>query len=63
MPRLDENAKKKYSTENERKISIFDGGFCITYGVAYAILPIPFLVILLLAYYPTRIGLLKLKLI
>ena len=58
-----ENAKKKYSTANERKLTIFDGGFCITYGVAYAFLGVPFLLILLLAYYPARIVLLKLKLI
>lgn len=58
-----ENAKRKYSTVNERKLTIFDGGFCIVYGVAYALLQLPFLLILLLAYYPVRIVLLRFKFI
>ena len=58
-----ENAKKKYDTVNERKLTIFDGSFCIVYGVAYAVLEVPFLAVLLLAYYPVRIALLKSKLI
>jgi uncharacterized membrane protein len=58
-----ENAKKKYSTANERKVTIFDGGFCITYGIAYALLGVPYLIILLIAYYPARIALLKFKLL
>ena len=33
-----ENAKKKYSTASERKVTLFDGIFCIIYGVAYAII-------------------------
>ena len=56
-----ENAKKKYRTVNERRLAIFDGGFCIIYGVAYAVLEVPFLAVLLLAYYPVRIVLLKSK--
>ena len=58
-----ENAKKKYDTVNERKLTIFDGGFCMVYGVAYAVLEVPILVVLLLAYYPVRIALLKSKII
>jgi uncharacterized membrane protein len=58
-----ENAKKKYDTVNERRLAIFDGSFCIIYGVVYAFLETPFLVILLLAYYPVRIALLRFKFI
>lgn len=56
-----ESAKKKYNTVNERKLTIFDGGFCIAYGVAYVLLPIYILAIMLIAYYPVRTMLLKLK--
>ena len=58
-----ENAKKKYSTANERKVTLFDGIFCIMYGIAYMSLGMIFLVVLLLAYYPARIICLKFKLI
>ena len=58
-----ENAKKKYDTANERRLTIFDGVFCILYGVVYMLLEVPFLLILLLAYYPVRIALLKHKII
>ena len=58
-----ENAKKKYNTVNERKLTVFDGVFCIIYGVAYALLPLYFLAVLLIAYYPVRIISLKLKLL
>ena len=58
-----ENAKKKYGSANERKIAIFDGVFCIIYGIAYMTLGLLLLTILLVAYYPTRILFLKLKLI
>ena len=58
-----ENARKKYITADERKITLFDGIFCILYGVAYMSLGMIFLAILLLAYYPVRIIFLKLKVI
>jgi len=58
-----ENAKKKYNTVNQRKLTLFDGIFCITYGLAYAFLGIYTLAILLIAYYPVRIILLKYKVI
>jgi uncharacterized membrane protein len=58
-----ENAKMKYSTANERKVVLFDGIFCIIFGVAYILLGMIFLSILLLAYYPIRIVFLKWKLI
>lgn len=58
-----ENAKKKYSTANERKVTLFDGIFCIMYGIAYMSLGMIYLVILFLAYYPARIICLKFKLI
>jgi len=58
-----ENAHKKYITASERKITLFDGIFCIIYGVAYMWLGMIFLAILLLAYYPVRIMFLKLKVI
>jgi uncharacterized membrane protein len=58
-----ENAKKKYDTVNERKLTIFDGSFCMIYGAAYIFLEVPFLFILLVAYYPVRLILLKNKLI
>jgi len=58
-----ENAKKKYDTVNERKLTVFDGSFCVIYGAAYIFLEVPFLFILLIAYYPVRILLLKNKLI
>jgi len=58
-----ENAHKKYITANERKVTLFDGIFCIVYGVAYMFLGLIFLLILLLAYYPVRIIFLKHRLI
>ena len=58
-----ENAHKKYITANERKVTLFDGIFCILYGVAYMSLGLIFLAILLLAYYPVRIIFLKHKVI
>ena len=58
-----ENAVKKYSTVNERRVTLFDGIFCIIYGVAYMSLGMIFLVILLLAYYPARTIFLKLRII
>lgn len=58
-----ENARKKYSTANERKITLFDGVFCITFGVAYASLGMIFLVIVMLAYYPVRTIFLKFRFI
>ncbi|MBU3112505.1 hypothetical protein [Clostridium lacusfryxellense] len=58
-----ENAKKKYNEASERKVTLFDGIFCILYGVAYASLGVVFLAILLVAYYPIRIICLKQKII
>jgi len=58
-----ENAKKKYNTVNERRVTLFDGIFCILYGISYMSLGMIFLVILMLAYYPIRIIFLKLRLI
>ena len=58
-----ESAKKKYTTVNEKKLTLFDGIFCIVYGVTYVLLPIYILAIMLIAYYPIRITLLKLKVI
>lgn len=54
-----ENAIKKYSTADERRITLFDGIFCIGYGVVYMSLGIIFLAALLLAYYPVRTIFLK----
>ncbi len=58
-----ENAKKKYNTADARKVTVFDGIFCIVYGAAYMSLGTIFLVLLLLAYYPVRIISLKLRFI
>jgi uncharacterized membrane protein len=58
-----ENAKKKYNTVSERRLTVFDGSFCVIYGAAYIFLEVPFLFILLVAYYPIRLLLLKNKLI
>jgi len=58
-----ENAKKKYKTVNERRVTLFDGIFCILYGISYMSLGMIFIVILMLAYYPVRIIFLKLRLI
>ncbi|WP_291633983.1 hypothetical protein [Clostridium sp.] len=58
-----ENAKKKYNTVNERRVALFDGIFCIIYGITYASLGMIFLLILMLAYYPIRIIFLKLRII
>lgn len=58
-----ENAIKRCNTANERKVTLFDGIFCIIYGVAFITLGMILLAILLLAYYPVRILFLKLKLI
>ena len=56
-----ESAKKKYDTVNERKLTLFDGIFCMAYGIAYMFLGIYILAIMLVAYYPVRTMLLKLK--
>jgi hypothetical protein len=56
-----ESAKKKYNTVNERKLTLFDGFFCIAYGVAYMFLGIYILAILLISYYPVKTILLKHK--
>ncbi|MBU3189534.1 hypothetical protein K9O30_10530 [Clostridium bowmanii] len=58
-----ENAKKKFNTVNERRVTVFDGVFCIIFGVAYASLGMIFLVILMLAYYPVRTIFLKFRII
>ena len=58
-----ESAKRKYNTVNERRVTLFDGIFCIIYGVAYTSLGMIFLAILLVAYYPVRTIFLKLRLI
>jgi hypothetical protein len=56
-----ENAKKKFITANERRISLFDGIFLMLFGFAYIKLGIIYLTVLLAAYYPVRFALLKLK--
>lgn len=55
--------QKEYNTANERRITLFDGIFCIVYGAAYMSVGIIYLVVLLLAYYPVRIIFLKLRVI
>ncbi|MBC8061158.1 MAG: hypothetical protein H7Y18_10875 [Clostridiaceae bacterium] len=54
-----ENAKKKYNTVNERKLTVFDGSFYISYGLAYGFLGMYVSGIILIAYYPVRTTLLK----
>ncbi len=56
-----ENAKKKFSTADERRITLFDGVFCMIFGLAYIKLGLLYLTVLLIAYYPVRFILLKLK--
>ena len=58
-----ENAKDKYITANERKVTLFDGIFCIIFGLAYTSLGMLLLTILLIAYYPVRIIFLKQRII
>jgi len=61
-----ESASKKYITANERKISIYDGIYCLIFGVIYMVpgsLPLVFLALFLIAYYPLKMTLLKLKLL
>lgn len=61
-----ESARKKYPTANERKITLFDGVFCIIFGAIYMIpgsLPLIFLAVFLIAYYPLKLTLLKAKLL
>ena len=61
-----DSARKKYKTANERRITLFDGTFCILFGVVYmipGIVTLFFLASLLLAYYPIKVMLLKFKLI
>ena len=58
-----ENAAKKYSTVNARKLTIFDGSFCIVFGIAYTFLGTIFLVVLLIGYFPLKTLLLKNKII
>lgn len=55
-----ENAKKKFPQIEERKISLFDGIFCVIFGLLYMREGIILLAILFLAYYPTRLIFLKL---
>ncbi|HBW35268.1 hypothetical protein [Desulfosporosinus sp. BICA1-9] len=59
-------AKKNYKTANERRITLFDGIFCIIFGVVYMIpgMVVLFpLALLLIGYYPIKVTLLKHKLI
>lgn len=61
-----EIARKNYKTANQRKVTLFDGTFCIIFGVVYmlpGIVAVIVLAILLIAYYPVRVMLLKHKLI
>lgn len=61
-----DSARKKYSTANERRITWFDGFFCILFGVVYmipGITPLIILAIMLIAYYPIKVTLLKFKFI
>ena len=61
-----DSASKKYSTANERRITLLDGIFCIIFGLVYmmpGIVALVFLAIMLIAYYPIKVTLLKLKLI
>ena len=61
-----DSARKKYNSANERKITLFDGVFCIIFGVVYMIpglFPLIFLALFLMAYYPIKMIFLKLKLI
>lgn len=58
-----ENALKKYKTVNARKLVIFDGGFCIVFGLAYMSLKLIFLIIIFIGYFPLREVLLKYKVI
>ncbi|MGH4139370.1 hypothetical protein [Clostridium sp.] len=58
-----ENARKRCSTVNERRVTLFDGIFCIIFGVAYASLGMIFLAILIIGYYPVRTIFLKLRFI
>ena len=61
-----DSARKKYNTANERRITLFDGVFCIIFGVVYTIpgiFSLYSLAILLIAYYPIKVTFLKFKLI
>lgn len=58
-----ENAVKKYKTVNERKLTLFDGGFCLVFGLAYMVLGEILLIIMLIGYFPLRAVLLKNKII
>ncbi|HEY8909961.1 MAG TPA: hypothetical protein VIM51_06725 [Desulfosporosinus sp.] len=61
-----DSARKKYPTASERKLTWFDGIFCILFGVIYmipGIAPLVALATLLIAYYPVKVMFLKLKLI
>ena len=58
-----ENAVKRHKSVNERKLALFDGGFCLVFGLAYMVIGTIFLAILLIAYFPLREMLLKFKVI
>lgn len=61
-----DSARKKYSTANERRVTLFDGIFCIIFGGVYMIpeiVALIFLAIMLIAYYPIKVILLKLEII
>lgn len=61
-----DSASKKYSSANGRRITVFDGIFCIIFGLVYmipGIAALVFLAIMLIAYYPIKVMLLKLKFI
>jgi len=61
-----DSARKNYTTANARKITLFDGIFCIIFGGVYmlpGIVALIFLAIFLVAYYPIKVILLKSQLI
>lgn len=61
-----DSARKKYDTANERRITLFDGVFCLIFGGAFmipGIFTLFFLAILLIAYYPIKVTFLKFRLI
>jgi hypothetical protein len=60
------SAKKRYPTAKERRVTLFDGLFCIIFGVVYMLpggLVLFLLAGVLMGYYPIKLILLRFELI
>jgi len=57
-----ESLKKKYKEANQKKVALFDGIFCILFGLIYLFTKgMTFLIIMLILYIPLKMLFAKLK--